>query len=360
MRVFLVRVAVVIALLLPAAGCGKRGIPLPPEPRGPFAPGDVELRQIGGSVLVSFEPPAPRSRSKPSQSVTRAFLVRVELEDRGDAPDPDRFHRRGETIRKVDLDPEAAGSRVTLVDPFSEDRIRSAGWFWYGVRVEDRRGRSSPLVVAGSIRPVRPPVRPPAPRTEMTAEGVRLRWAAERSGKEKQPVNIYRSLLGRKTGRRPINDSPIAGGEYLDTAVEVGETYRYVLRTVAGRNPFQESESSPPAEVHAVDLFPPVPPTRPVAVQEGAAVRLFWDPNQEKDLAGYRIYRKVGDGEWKALPGNLITGTSWVDQDVSAGNRVAYRVTALDRAKPPNESGYSEEVSVLIALDPNAPGGAGR
>ncbi len=346
--------AVAFAVFVLMAGCGKRGAPLPPEPRGPFPPSDVEIRQLGDNVQVAFDPPAPRSREKPSQALITAFLVRVEQTGSMEPPAPDRFRRRGEEIATIDLQESGKTGRRIFSDPAvvankSEPRV-----WWYGVRIEDRRGRSSPLVVAGSIQPQAAPEVPGAPELEMTAEGVRLRWAAG-------DVNIYRAVLGNNAPRKPINHAPVTGGEYLDTTVTVGETYKYVLRSTAtGRMPYQESESSPPAVVHAVDLFPPAPPTRPVAVQEGAVVRLFWDPNTEKDLAGYRLYRKLESGDWEILQSGLIPGTSWVDPDVRTGDRILYRVTALDRADPVNESGYSEEVSILVALDPDSAPEGGR
>jgi hypothetical protein len=89
-------------------------------------------------------------------------------------------------------------------------------------------------------------------------------------------------------------------------------------------------------------------------------VRLFWDPNSEKDLAGYRLYRKLESDDWEILQSGLIPGTSWVDPDVRTGDRILYRVTALDLADPVNESGYSEEVSILVALDPDSAPEGGR
>jgi hypothetical protein len=345
-------VTIAIAVLVLMAGCGKRGAALPPEPRGPFPPLDLELRQIGDQVQVTFDLPAPRSRDKLSQTLTAAFLVRVDQTGSTDPPDPDRFRRRGQEIAAIDIQESGGNARRLFQDAaLVQDESVSKVW-WYGVRLEDRRGRSSPLAVAGSIQPVAFPNVPEEPQLEMTAEGVRLRWATGN-------VNIYRAVLGNDAPRQPINHAPVAAGEYLDTTVTVGETYSYVLRTAAaGRNPFQESESSPAGVVHAVDLFPPAPPTRPVAVQEGAVVRLFWDPNTEKDLAGYRLYRKLQAGDWKMLQTGLIPGTSWIDPDVHTGDRILYRVTAVDLAEPVNESGYSEEVSILVALDPeSAPAG---
>ena len=91
--------------------------------------------------------------------------------------------------------------------------------------------------------------------------------------------------------------------------------------------------------------------------QEGPAVRLFWDPNDERDLAGYMVYRSVDGGEWTSLVKTAIEQAQFLDTDVRVGERLGYRVTAIDRASPTNESDTSEIVEVDLLVDPAAPGG---
>jgi len=92
-----------------------------------------------------------------------------------------------------------------------------------------------------------------------------------------------------------------------------------------------------------VDTFPPAPPEGLAAVVENGAIRLFWRPNREPDLHGYRVYRTEGGGaEWKLLTPDEITTTSYTDRDVTAGVVYSYAVTARDGAVPPNESGKSQ------------------
>ena len=44
-----------------------------------------------------------------------------------------------------------------------------------------------------------------------------------------------------------------------------------------------------------------------------------------------------------------------MDRDVHPGERYTYRLTAMDRTSPANESGYSEVAAILVALDPDSP-----
>ena len=94
-----------------------------------------------------------------------------------------------------------------------------------------------------------------------------------------------------------------------------------------------------------------------MAVQEGKAVRLFWNPNKEKDLAGYRVYRRDAAGEWRRIGPELGVEPLLLDPDVLPGTHVSYRVAAVDRAG--NESAPSEAVELDVAADTvAAPGDA--
>lgn len=64
---------------------------------------------------------------------------------------------------------------------------------------------------------------------------------------------------------------------------------------------------------------------------------LTWAPNKEMDLANnpYRVYRRIGDGNWIFL--DLINKTTWTDPDVPHDGKLRqYAVEAADRVE--NES----------------------
>jgi len=62
----------------------------------------------------------------------------------------------------------------------------------------------------------------------------------------------------------------------------------------------------------------------------------------------------VDGDEWAKVAEGEVTQPTWVDRQVRPGDRVAYRVTAVDRADPPNEGEPSDAVEILVADDPEA------
>lgn len=284
-----------------------------------------------------------------------AELVRVAYAPGLPAPeDAHAFRLRGMIVARAAGAPLVSASRMTVKDG-SVASLAGGGDGWtlrYGVRVRDRRGRPSALVVCRDLVATAPPAAPEDLRAEATADGIRLAWKA-RVGAAESGFNVYRSLADEPPGERPLNRKPLPQAEFLDTSVTIGSDYRYVVRAVVGESePFRESESSDPVTVVAEDRFPPATPTGLTVVQEGTAVRLFWDPSAERDLGGYQLYRRVADGPWTALTGEPLVEATYLDRNVAAGRHVEYRVAAVDRAAPPNESQPSAPEGLDVVEDP--------
>jgi hypothetical protein len=304
-------------------------------------------------MVVALRVPEPRG-SHPAQQPARAELVRVEYGPGLEAPsDPDAFRRRGTVVRVLGGDPLPSGSRATIDDP-SWTRLADAGVGWtlrYAVRVRDHRGRPSPLVVARDLVTVAIPSPPRGLTAEPTADGIRAAWIPPAEDGSYR-YNLYRAEAEAPLPERPLNGQPLETPEFLDASVEIGKTYRYGVRTAIGdAPPFSESGTSAEVTVVAEDRFAPAAPEGLVAVQEGKAIRLFWDPGRERDLEGYRLYRRTGSSSWERTGPSIVPESIYLDTDVEPGQRMIYRVTAVDRASPPNESPPSSTVEVLVAED---------
>jgi fibronectin type 3 domain-containing protein len=141
---------------------------------------------------------------------------------------------------------------------------------------------------------------------------------------------------------------PVATAEmnqWLDPATEYGKRYRYSVQAVrkAGVSD-AESEPSDTAEVTPVDTFPPAVPNGLNAIAATQNIELVWDRNAEPDMAGYRLYRAVGDGKLEKLA-DIQEAPSYSDRAVESGKTYRYAVSAVDRLG--NESKQSSPAEVI-------------
>ena len=361
MRNHRIRILVLAGLLAASLACGKKGDPLPPEPRGPLPAGAVSARQVGRSVEVRFEIAGARG-PKPAQQPVRAELIRVVATDPAAPTSPDAFRRVGEEITALEGDPLPIGVPLVLFDA-GLTALPDAGEgliLRYAVRLRDRKERPSPSVVASDLAPLASSGPPLRINAEPTVDGMRLSWDPPESSTDAK-YNVYRSEPGVSLLDTPLNEQPLGETDYLDDRVVTGAEYVYTVRVaLSAERPYREGESSSGFQVLTEDRFAPAQPTGLVAVQEGMAVRLFWNPNRERDLAGYRLYRRVDSGDWVRIARDPLEQPLHLDREVEAGQLLDYRVTAIDRIDPPNEGPPSDAERILVATEPVRGGGSSR
>jgi hypothetical protein len=94
--------------------------------------------------------------------------------------------------------------------------------------------------------------------------------------------------------------------------------------------------------VVVADDTTPFPPDGVFSVTGDRVVTIYWNENQEPDLAGYAVYRGTTDpGPYHFLADVSASQTYYDDFDVNNGETWFYAVTAFDRTG--NESGLSRE-----------------
>jgi len=180
-------------------------------------------------------------------------------------------------------------------------------------------------------------------RTAVEQEG----GAAETSTKDRT-----NSIAGLTTVKEPSVIRLLAGedgttdaGGVVDRGAEMGHAYSYTAWRVrkvrvGGRQLEVRSPVSQAVTVMRADTFAPDAPAGLVAVpglasqgiETRPAIDLSWEPNDEPRVAGYRVYRRDADASaaWKMISGaQMVTVGAYRDMNVIAGQRYAYRVTAV-------------------------------
>jgi hypothetical protein len=137
-----------------------------------------------------------------------------------------------------------------------------------------------------------------------------------------------------------ITGQPLQVTAHRDAAVAIGQDVCYVVATAISMDPLIESPASNEACVSVRDIVAPAAPVGGAALALDDGVEVSWSASGEGDLAGYRVYRSV-DGAPPERVGEVPADqTTFLDARAPRGVRLAFHVTAVDRAgneSPPSE-----------------------
>ena len=332
------------------AGCARIADPKPPERRIPEAVHDLEARQVGEEVLLTFSVPERNTDGSPARTIRSLEIFRVtekaETEMSLSSADlsEEIFFSLATRVFSI---PAARFPEYTRGNVFTiRDSPRTApGGSIYSLRFRyiaffvNEKNQAAGL---GRQAVVQPMILPPAPEdlaAVVTEQEIRVTWTpppgnADTARPLRIAYNIYRSETPDGFPAVPVNDMPLAAAEYTDRDFEFDKNYYYAVRVVALSNPPAEGANSRILKVETRDIFPPSPPGNFTAVAENGIVTLFWTPSPSADVAGYRIFRnsrtKGLEKPRTPLRDGLITGISFRDENADPGGDYIYEIQAVD------------------------------
>jgi hypothetical protein len=310
--------AFALRLIIPAfllSSCGYIGDPLPPLANIPKQITDLDALQRGDRLIVHFTIP---------QRTTEDYIIRsplrldLRVDDRA-IPEPSSANGLAEyNIPTTDW----TGKTVAITARAIGSNGKPGGW--------------SKVV---NLPIVPPPERPEGVQEKATPDGVEVSWQG--------PPGEF-SVLRRNADEKDY--APIAQvqrNQYLDRSAEFGKKYVYLVLRVVKLEGGRMAQSELSAEVQSAprDIFPPAAPAGLLAVAAPKSIELTWDRNAEADVAGYRVYRSVGDGAFEKLA-DVSQIPTYSDHAVEAGKSYRYQVSAVDQAG--NESPRSAVVVVAV------------
>ena len=218
----------------------------------------------------------------------------------------------------------------------------------YVVFGQSARGRKGPLSKRVTVPLVPPP--PPVARVAIAYDekAITVTWPPARTAVAAssgdllparvigvtRPVITY-NVYDSTNADAPIKltAKPLDEPTFADTRVVFGEKrcYTVVSAESIGGTTIESTAGSAACDT-LTDTFPPVAPKGLNAISSEGAITLIWEPNTEKDLAGYIVLRGVEPAE-TLLPITPapIAEPSFKD-DVKPGVSYVYAVRAVDKA----------------------------
>ncbi len=343
--------AALALVALVTLSCGKRGAPTPPAERVDQT-AEISGFQRGNQIILSWQMPA---RNASPGSVTHIARVDVyRLAEPLSSPltmSEEEFASRSTNIASLPVTNDDFGLKtMSYLDSlqFVGQPVRLR----YSIRYANASGQRAAFSNFVLLEPAAKVANTPASlSTQLSQEAVTLRWTApiENIDGSTPPniigYNIYRSGSANEAGKL-LNKTPVDQTSYADLTFEFTKEYYYFVRAVSsgtGGDPV-ESLESPIVNIRPVDTFAPSAPASITIAASPTAISLFFPPNPENDIAGYKIYRSLDPAkpkaDWELLTKELLTANTFQDNTVEGGKTYYYYLTATDKfgnVSPPSE-----------------------
>jgi hypothetical protein len=347
------RFFVAVAFLF-LAGCGKEGVPLPPEIRVAERTSDLTAFQEGDESVLRWSYPAMTTSGQNLTDIEEIQVWRAALPLGQEPPPPispqDRQMRRqllegqGEILRALGPDEIATatrGSAILVRDDLRLWRgtVEDPGLFvlWYGVRTVCCRHRESEMSNVVRLEPKEPPDPPTDLDLEAGADGIEVRWVPGADTK----TLIERSADG--AAWTTVTEEPIDGNNWRDEIAAQGQAWSYRLRSVIALpgGDLVVGKPSQPARIDHPDTYPPSAPSNAVCLPEGAQVRVRW--RAVASAVSYSVSRQHG-GQAVDILTEDHRSIEFTDQEPPLGELV-YFVTARDAA-----GNRGQEASCVVVM----------
>ena len=290
------RTAILAALLLLAA-CGKVGEPLPPIIRIPLKVDNLKAIQTGYDVVLSWTNPSKYVDGNPATDTGTVHVFRNDI-----------------PIGTVPA--TAAGQPQSFTVPDVRRWVGSEMTFAIQL-VVPKSNKPTPVSNAFSIRPQDVPGSPRNFLATVDLGKIVLEW---------DPPQLKPELVDAYVVQR--SDRPAATSvrvpRFDDTEYEPGKTYAYTITAVTQSG--IPGEGKLPGSVVAKDTKAPrIPAGLNVERFNDTTVLVSWEPNTEKDLKTYQLFRS--DRPDVAI---FRVANGYPDADYVPGKGLSYRVLAED------------------------------
>ena len=244
---------VLVLLLLSLAGCGKRGVLVPPESLAPAPVGDLALAQKGGRIQVSWSAPSRQEGGEPLSDLAGFLLFRRAVLP--PAEDCEECPSAYAQLARIDVnypEPARRSGSLWLYDDFD---LKLGRVYQYKVRSYTTAGAQSKDSNRARRAVLIPPL-PPVLEAASSASEVTLSFVA--LPPEQGTLvgyNVYRSKKGEPAPPTPLNPAPLTANTYQDKPAQFDTAYSYSVTSIAALD--GETVESAPSNVAEGSLLLP-------------------------------------------------------------------------------------------------------
>ncbi|MBU0731126.1 MAG: hypothetical protein KKE17_06950 [Proteobacteria bacterium] len=338
-----------LLLLLVLPACGRKTLPVPPQSVLPVPVNDLRYQLDEKGVTLFW--------SRPTSSETGGKLAAVDHYEILKAAVRDEDHCPGcpvvyEKFARVESELDGRGNQKKSAQ-FFDSGLQPGHRYHYKVRTSSGwrlESRDSNIISFVWTTPAG------APENLLVTAGdshLLLSWSPPAKALDGTEINSPLSYAVYR-GNNEENFKFLGSTEsttYTDASVENSRKYFYRIRAQSTAN---DTKAAGAASAIAwgvpKDQTPPAPPLAITVVKWENSNRIFWEAVTDKDLAGYRIYRRDASSPVPKLIGNIPSNAiMFTDNTLPKGPaKLYYSVTAFDRASPANESVFSNEAEIIL------------
>ncbi len=248
----------------------------------------------------------------------------------------ERSDDRGKTYRRLNHMPYTRirhrgdnSLEMTFVDATVKNYVR---YYYRIIGITPFGELSDPVEASGMARDMTPPAPPSLlDPIVMRPTRVRLRWEYPDTARDVAGFLVMRGSDPQK-GYAPLHFPPLSpqARRFVDSHATAAEPYYVVTAIDTGGN----ASRSMPVKAYFVDTFPPaIPRGLQGTIDTEGVVHLWWHPNTEADLLGYRVlWANSPRHEFSQRTNRPISDTFFTDTiNIRTLTRyVYYRVSAVD------------------------------
>jgi len=333
-----------ILLGLSLVGCGRKTLPIPPQEALPQPITDLSFRQQENKIILTWTAPKYTTAGSRLPNIDAFEIIRAVI--------PEEDFCSGCPIPFTSSIEIKAQTAIT--DPknrsaqYTETILRPGHRFFYKVRTKAGWrliSEDSNIVSFSWNSPASAPQNLTATPGDMK---ITLSWLPVTSLIDGKPLEapLYQVYRSKSEENYIPLDPLVAKTTFTDFGLINGQKYFYKVSGVQQQGETKITGlASRAVSATPKDLTAPAPPRNIQVVQLADGIKVLWDKSAEKDIAGYKIYRRAATGKTMTEIGRVNHTTfSFTDQSTVENSSWYYAVTAFDQAVPANESKMSKEI----------------